>query len=273
MTGTTGPAGARRTVLVTGASAGIGEAFADVFAAAGYDLVLAARREDRLQAVAERIGRQYGRRPHVVVADLAGEAGPARLCETVAQRGLVIDALVNNAGYGMPGAYLKSSWPQHDAFLRVMVSAVAELTHRLLPGMVERRFGRIINVSSLAALVPAPAGHTLYAASKAFLLKFSEALALETRPHGVHVTALCPGFTYTEFHDVNGTRAKVSRMPSVLWMDAARVAHQGYAAVEAGTVVCVPGRLNTALAFLARVSPQRLVSAVNHQLAKSYRST
>src|SRR5687767_4871683 len=106
-----------RTVLVTGASSGIGEAFASVFAAAGWDLVITARREDRLRALAERLERQYGRRVHVITADLAAREAPARLCEEIAARGLAIDALVNNAGYGMPGAYVKSSWAEHDTFI------------------------------------------------------------------------------------------------------------------------------------------------------------
>ena len=118
--------------------------------------------------------------------------------------------------------------------LNVMVMAVSELTYRLLPGMIERRYGRIVNVASLAGLVPAPAGHTLYAATKAFAIKFSEALAHEGRPHGVHVTAVCPGFTLSEFHDVTGTRAQVSKLPSWMWMDAPTVARQGFDAVMDG---------------------------------------
>src|SRR2546428_9163734 len=114
-----------------------------------------------------------------------------------------------------------------------MVVAVAEMTRRLLPGMIERRFGRIINVASLAGLVPAPAGHTLYAASKAFVIKFSEALSHEVTRHGVHVTAVCPGFTLSEFHDVRGTRDRVSKMPSWMWMDSPTVPKQGFDAVIA----------------------------------------
>jgi short-subunit dehydrogenase len=106
---------------------------------------------------------------------------------------------VNNAGYGVPGAYTASPWQRHSDFLQVLVTDVAELTYRLLPEMIERRYGRIINVASLAGLVPAPAGHTLYGASKAFLIKFSEALANEVRRHNVHVTALCPGSRSASF--------------------------------------------------------------------------
>jgi short-subunit dehydrogenase len=260
-----------RTVLITGASSGIGEAFAAVFASEGFDLVITARREDRLRAVAARLREQYGRRVEVVVEDLAQPAAPARLCEAVSARGLRIDVLVNNAGYGVPGTFTASEWPRQAALLQVMVVAAAELAHRLLPSMIEQRYGRIINVASLAALVPAPAGHTLYAASKAFLVKFSEALASETRGSGVHVNALCPGFTMSEFHDVAGTRAKVRELPPWLWMDAPRVAREGYDAVMAGTPVHVTGRVNRTIAMLARHVPERLVVAIGRRAASKYR--
>jgi short-subunit dehydrogenase len=152
-----------------------------------------------------------------------------------------------------------------------MVVAGCNLVHRFLPGMIDRRYGLIINVASLAGLVPAPAGHTLYAASKAFLIRFSEALSHEARPYGVKVTALCPGFTVSEFHDVTGTRATVSRMPSFVWMDAASVAREGYQAAIAGTPVHVTGRLNRAIATLTRLLPQRLVVDLNRRASKRYR--
>ena len=170
--------GRGKTALVTGASAGIGKAFAALLAERGYDLALTARRADRLAAVAAELSR-HGTQVHVLPADLADPAAPAALCEALGRRGLAIDVLVNNAGYGVPGRYVRSSWQQQADFLQVLVVAVAELTHRLLPPMIERRWGRVVQIASLAALVPAAPGHTLYAASKAFLVKFTEALARE----------------------------------------------------------------------------------------------
>jgi len=263
----------QRTVLITGGSSGIGEAFADVFAAHGFDLVIAARREDRLRAVAARIEQQYGRRVHVVVSDLSRREAPEALCAEIAARGLTIDALVNNAGYGVPGTYAASPWERHDAMLQVMVTGLAELTHRLLPGMIERRYGRIVNVASLAGLVPAPAGHTLYAATKAFAIKFSEALAHEGRPFGVHVTAVCPGFTWSEFHDVTGTREHVRKLPSWMWMDSPTVARQGFEAVMEGTPIFVNGRVNRTIAVLVRYLPQTVVMWAGRRLGRSYRKT
>ena len=261
----------RRTALITGASAGIGEAFANLFAAKGFNLVITARREDRLRAVASRLESQHGVRVDVIVDDLSDPRAPARLCEAIAARGLTVDVLVNNAGYGVPRGYLASPWERHDAFLQVMVVAVCELTHRLLPGMIERGYGRIINVASLAALVPAPAGHTLYPACKVFLVKFSEALAGEVAAAGVHVTAVCPGFTFSEFHDVTGTRDTVKQLPPWLWLDAPTVARESYDAVMAGTPVYVIGRVNRAIAAFARVLPQRMLKAIGRRTAWRYR--
>ena len=153
-----------RVALITGASSGIGEALAEQFAAEGFDLVITARRVDRLKAVAERLRRQYASQVEVMAADLSERDVPARLCDEIARRGLIVDVLVNNAGYGVPGTFTASTWTRQAALLQVMVVALAELTHRLLRGMVDRRYGRILNVASLAAFVPAPAGYTLYAA-------------------------------------------------------------------------------------------------------------
>jgi short-subunit dehydrogenase len=265
--------GAGRTALVTGASAGIGLALAELLAERGYTLVLSARREDRLAALATRLASAHGVQVHVIACDLADPAAPARLVAALDARGLRVDVLVNNAGYGVAGKYEHSAWQQQADFLQVLVTAVAELTHRLLPGMIERRWGRILNIASLAAHVPAAAGHTLYAASKAFVVKFSESLAAEVAPHGVLVTAACPGFTYTEFHDVIGTRQQVSRMPRVLWQQARPVAEESYAALMAGRPVVITGPVNKVVARLTRYAPDWLSRAVVGRLGKSYRKT
>jgi len=267
-----GHAGApRRLALVTGASSGIGEAFADVLAAEGFDVVITARREAKLREVQTRLQDKYGVRVEVIIEDLNEAAAPARLCAALEARGLNIDVLVNNAGYGVPGSYVASGWDVHMRFLQIMVIAVSELTHRLLPGMLARRYGRIINVASLAGLAPAPAGHTLYAAAKAFLIKFSEALGHEVRAHGVFVTAVCPGFTYSEFHDVTGTRARMKSLPPFMWLSSPDVARQGFNAAMAGDALVVTGRLNAAIATAVRILPQRLVIAVGRRLGREYR--
>jgi uncharacterized protein len=250
-----------RTALVTGASAGIGTAFAHVFAEHGFEVVLTARRADRLEKLAAEISARYGRRAFVVPADLADPQAPARMVGELEERGLSIDALVNNAGYALAGYYASTTWGDQASALQVLVTAPAELTHRLLPGMIARRYGRIVNVASLAGLAPAWRGSTTYGASKAFLIKFSEALALEVAPHNVHVTALCPGYTRTEFHDVMGVRERIDRaLPSSLWMDADTVARQGYAAVMAGHSLYVNGSINRGIALASKIVPRRLAA-------------
>jgi short-subunit dehydrogenase len=262
---------ARRRALVTGASSGIGAAFAHVLAAEGFDLILPARRVARLDALGATLHERFGTTTTAVACDLSQTGAVERLVDDIRGRGLTVDFLVNNAGYGVPGSYASTSWTAQRDFLQVLVVAVAELTHRLLPAMVEQRWGRIINVASVAGLVPAVAGHTLYAASKAFVIKFSESLALEAVRHDVHVCASCPGFTLTEFHDVTGTRAQVSTMPKFMWLDAETVARESYDAVMKGVPVYVPGRLYRSLVGMSRVLPQALVSGLMKRNAGKFR--
>ena len=253
----------RKLALVTGASAGIGAAFARILASHGYDLALTARRTERLDALAEEIRLRYGVETLTVGADLAEPEAPGHILDHLTAHGRTVDALVNNAGYGLPGTYGETRWSDQAAFIQVMVTAPCELAHRVLGGMQQRRFGRIVNVASLAGLIPGAAGHTLYAASKAFLVRFSQSLHLELAGEGVHVTALCPGFTYSEFHDVNGTRALVgASTPAWLWLGADEVAAAGYEAVEANRAVCVPGAPNKAIAALAKAIPDEWALAL-----------
>jgi short-subunit dehydrogenase len=260
-----------RTVLVTGASAGIGEAFARVFAAHGWHLVITARREDRLRTLQGELESGYRVRVRTIAADLADPASPTRIADELNGAGVHVDALVNNAGYGVSGHLLASPWATHAAFLRVLVTSVVELSYRFLPGMIDHGYGRIINVASLAGVVPPVAGHTLYAASKSFVIKFSQSLAAEVRPQGVHVTALCPGFTFSEFHDVTGTRQQVKRLPKWMWMDAYAVARRGYDAVMAGRVTEVTGAANRTIARLSKLLPESLVLRAVERNASKFR--
>jgi short-subunit dehydrogenase len=248
----------RRLSLVTGASAGIGAAFARALAARGHDLVLTARRADRLEALAAELRGVHNIAVTVLPLDLAAPGAARELASAIAARGLVVDWLINNAGYGVSGTLDGNDWKTHEDFIRAMMEAPTELVWRLLPGMREAGYGRIINVASLAGHVPAPAGHTLYAASKAYLIKFSQALALENADRDVHVCALCPGFTWSEFHDVTGTRETMNKMPSYMWQSAEAVVAEGIAAVEAGDPVRVTGRVNRAIKAFAKLIPDRL---------------
>jgi len=248
--------GDKRTCLITGASAGIGAAIATEYAARGWDLALVARREDPMVALAKELKEEFGTTSHIFALDLFEPDATQDLMKRIKKKKLVIDGLVNNAGYGHPGGYLASPWEDHANFLQLMLRAPCELTHAVLPGMKDREFGRIINVASLAGHIPGSRGHTLYAAVKSFLIKFSQSLNLEMEEYGVHVSALCPGFTYSEFHDVNGTRKSVSKLPDYLWMEAEECAELGVEACERNKAVYIPGGVNKSIALLARVMPE-----------------
>jgi len=241
--------------LITGASAGIGAALATEYARHGWDLALAARREEPMIALAEKLKDDYGTQSIILPADLSDRTQNEKLIARVHAKGKVIDGLVNNAGFGLPGAYTINDWGTHAGSLDLMLTGPCELAHRVIPGMTDRGFGHIINVASLAGHIPGSKGHTTYSAIKSFLIKFSQSLNLELAGDGVKICALCPGFTYSEFHDVNGTRDGVSKLPDFMWMEADDVAEAAYDAVERGKAVFIPGRVNKMIATLGKVLP------------------
>lgn len=252
-------AGDRPTALVTGASAGIGAAFCRALAADGYDLVLTARRRDRLEDLGAELEERHKTAVTVLPADLADPRAPLQLFEQIAEKRLAIDVLVNNAGYGQRESFLEVDWKVHADFIQVLVTSVVQLCHLFIPAMRQRGFGRVINVASVAAFTPSALGFTLYGAAKVFVVKFSEALWLELRDTGVHVTAVCPGLTYSEFHDVLGVRKAMSRIPSFMWMDADTVARKGIEAVMRGEPMYVNGAVNRLIVGGARHFPYRLM--------------
>lgn len=258
--------------LVTGASSGIGAAFAEALAARGHAVVLTARRADRLHELATRLRRQYRCTATVLPADLGDPAAPQQMAGWLAEQGIAVDWLINNAGYGVPGRFDASDWGVHARFLRVLVDAPLELAWRLLPGMRARGYGRIINVASLAGLVPGTAGHTLYAPAKSLLIKFSQGLALENRARGVQVCALCPGFTRSEFHDVTGTRALMNRLPGFMWQTAEAVAREGIDAVERGAAVHVTGRVNRVIKAINELLPDAVALRLAARQSRRYRA-
>lgn len=246
-----------RWALVTGASAGIGAEFCRQLAAQGYALVLVARRTDRLEALGQQLQQRHGIDYLCLSYDLAQEHTPADIKASLEQHDVQPEFLVNNAGYGVPGSLVTVPWKTHDEFVQLMVTSVCELCWLLMPGMQRKGRGFIINVASVAGLVPSGAGHTLYGASKAFLVRFSEALAHEAADDGIRVSALCPGFTYSEFHDVAGTREQVNQLPSYLWLQADDVVRYGIEAVQGARprIVAVPGRVYRFLVWVAGAFP------------------
>ena len=265
----------RKLMLVTGASAGIGAEFARQYAARGWDVALTARRADRLETRAAEIKNRYDVETLIIAQDLAAPDSVDAILKAVETAGRHVDGVINNAGYGLTGTFFNTSWQDQEDFMRVLFTAPVELTHKVLPGMAERGFGRIINVASLAGYTPGSNGHTLYASVKSGLIKFSESIAAEAKAAGhndVHCTALCPGFTWSEFHDVNGTREATNEMPKWMWMDAEPVVEAGIAACDRGQPVVVPGGVNKGLATLSRILPEPIGRRIVAAQSRRYRN-
>jgi len=253
-----------KTALITGASGGIGLELSRLFAAEGFDLVLVARNEDKLKALAADLARSCGIEVTVLAKDLSDPAGPEEIWSALQERSIQIDVLVNNAGYGTYGAFAERDLDEDMNMLQLNLVTLTHLTGLFLPGMVERGYGRILNVGSTGSFQPTPL-MAVYGASKAYVLSFSEALAEELRGSGVQVTALCPGVTRTGFQ----ARARVGRMRLVSGqaMTAQRVAEIGYRALMRGRALVVPGLVNLLMSFSSRLFPRFLVRRVAHYLA------
>jgi uncharacterized protein len=228
----------RRLALVTGASAGIGASFAELLAERGFDVCLVARRLDRLESLATQLAERHGVEAFAIAADLADPEAPEQVVEAIAARGRKVDVLVNNAGYGLHQRFSTAPWEVQSDFLEVLVRAPMHFSRLLLPGMLERGWGRIVNVASLAAFAAEPPGST-YTAAKRFLV----------------INATCPGFTYTEFHDVLGVREAMGSMPSWMWQSSRAVVEESWRAVERNRPVVVTGLVNKAIATAMHFMP------------------
>jgi short-subunit dehydrogenase len=246
--------------LVTGASGGIGLALAERFAEGGHDVVLVARNGPRLAEVGRELEGRYGIRSTVLPADLADPEAPRALARAAAERGLAIDYLVNNAGFGLRGSFATTDIARELEMLQLNVVALTHLTKLFLPGMLERARGGVLNVASTAAFVPGP-GTAVYSASKAYVLSFSESLAVELQGTGVNVTALCPGPTRTSFAATAGMESsRLFRSGSV--MEAGPVARAGYDGLMKGKPVVLTGLSNRLMVQSLRVSPRRAVARI-----------
>lgn len=245
---------ARPIALVTGASAGLGAVFAERLAARGHDLVLVARDEARLAALAEKLEVDHGAASEVIAVDLSQPTGRERAAERVA-RG--VDYLVNNAGFGTVGEFSRLPPQREIDQVELNVVTLARLTRAALPPMLERKRGRIVNVASMAGLAPGPFTAT-YSATKAFVISLSESLAEETRASGVRVMALCPGFTRTEFQ--SRANMRIGHVPALAWMSAEAVVDSTLAAIERGEIVHIPGALNRLTREGMRLVPRTLAA-------------
>ncbi|WP_084420027.1 SDR family NAD(P)-dependent oxidoreductase [Henriciella litoralis] len=267
------PQKTNRLALITGASAGLGAEFARQYAAKGWDVALTARRLDRLAKLARDIEEKYHVATIVISQDLARPDSVDDILATLKEAGRHVDGLVNNAGYGVSGTFFTTDWAEQEKFIRVLYSAPIELAHKLLPGMVERNFGRIINVASVAGYTPGTSGQTLYGSVKAGIIKFSESLHADAKAagHDIHCTALCPGLTESEFHDVNGSREQMEAAPDWMWMEAKPVVAAGIDAVSKGQPVVVPGMVNKGITTLTKILPEPLGRAIMNERSRRMR--
>ncbi len=253
------PPAADRTAIVTGASSGIGEAIARELATRGYGVTLVARRADRLTALADEI-RSRGGHAYVLATDLSDRAARAGLINRVAELGFSPDILVNNAGFSTLGPVARSDPESEMNMIEVDVVAVVDLCSRIIPGMVGRRAGAVLNVASTGAFQPLP-GQAGYGAAKAFVLSYTESLSGELRGTGVDATVLCPGPVDTGFGERAGFAKEDAEaaLPRFMWESAEVVAKVGVDALGAGRVVAIPGFANRAGALVARLIPNRLL--------------
>ncbi len=257
----------KQTALITGASGGIGLELARLFARDGWDLVLVARSEGKLRQLADSLAKDHGISAEVIAVDLARPDAAGEIASVLEDRGLTVDALVNNAGFGVAGAFVATGGRAELEMIQVNCVALTQLTKLLLPGMVARKRGRILNVASTAAFQPGPL-MAVYYATKAYVLSFSEAIADELRDTGVTVTALCPGPTETGFAAAAGAGAtRLFRLASPA--SSASVARTGYRAMLRGRRVVVAGLKNKLLAQSVRVSPRRVVTFIVRKLQES----
>ena len=241
------------TALVTGATAGIGESFTRLLAAKGFDLVLVARDKKRLQERADSLAKKYKIAVEVLPADLSVPAQLAKVEKRLANPKAPIEVLINNAGFGIKDSFLSSDIADEILLMDVLAKAPMQLMHAVLPQMLKRDSGTIINVSSVASFI---AGGT-YSAAKSYLTVHTESLHTELSNTNINISALCPGFTHTEFHQRG--KMKMSGLPNFMWLEADRVVAESWRAALKGRAICIPGWQYKTLSMIARFGPRPLV--------------
>jgi short-subunit dehydrogenase len=261
----------RKLVLVTGASAGIGAAFARAYAARGFDLALVARRADRLEALGAELAAAHGIEAFAIAADLAALEAQAPVMAALEARGRSVDVLVNNAGFGIPQSYAGVPWSRQRDFLMTLAVTPCALAHAVIPAMLDQGSGSILNIASIAGFAPGVAGNTLYPGVKSLMIKFSQALDAEYRGRGLKVTAVCPGSTVSEFAQAARIPGREDQKPGLGVQSAGAVAETAVRANLAGRLVVIPGWHNQLAVGLMRALPEPLVRALINAGAARYR--
>ena len=250
-----------KTVLITGASSGLGKDFAILFAEKGYDLVLTARRKKNLEEISDNLINQFGIKASIISCDLSNLKSTEEIYNFCEENKIQINVLVNNAGYGLKDSFEKISLKDHIDFINVLSTSAIALTRLFLPGMIKRKFGRIINVSSVAAFAPFTNSGGMYIATKLMLLKFSEMIHNDYKNKNIFSCSVCPGFTHTEFH--NDMKEFKSSIPSFMWMESRTVVEQAYEASMAGKDIIINGWRYKILVFLMKITPKWLVKLIS----------
>ena len=258
----------RQTALITGATSGIGKAYAEYFARRGYDLILTGRLKEVITAVARELKKAHGIAVTVVIAELSNKEGVRPVLRTIEKAG-DLSVLINNAGYGERKLFINLPVQKHLDMIEVHVNAALRLIHAALPRMINKKNGIIINVASLGAYAPAPI-NGIYGGTKSFLNVFTESLHMEVRRYGIKVQSLCPGFTRTDFHRKMGIEEEMKKNRMIHWMTPERVVIKSMKRLGKGKVICIPGIRNKLFYALARFMPRRLYYRMTEKLYGSY---
>ncbi len=260
----------RKLALITGASSGIGAAFAMAAARRGFDVALVARREERLQVLARNICLNNPVTALVWPADLCDPNSSTAICHWLASKERSVDVLVNNAGYTIPNSFANTALRAQLDYVELSVSGPVALSYHCLKGMLEKGWGRIINMSSITAFSSGGKGHTLYPASKGFIVKFSQSLNAEVAEKGVYVTAVCPGFVDTEFQHANNMAEKMASTPKLLKQSPEEVAEEAWRRNDKGVEVVVPGFLPKIAAASMKLIPEQILTPITRKAAAKY---
>ena len=253
--------------LITGASSGIGLEIAACMADKGHNLILTARRENILMEASNDISEKYKVKVDFIAADLSDIDAPERIFNYCEENDYEVDVLVNNAGYGIPTSFHETSMEEEEKFIRVLGISVIAMTKIFLSGMIERGYGRIMIVSSVAAFSPPSSIQPLYGPIKTFMNRFSDGINLNYNHKGITSTAVCPGFTVTGFHTASGVQDEMDRVPSFMKLSAKRVASEGVEATLSGKPLCIPSKTYRTLVFILKHIPASVLSLLGGLLA------
>ncbi|MBN09492.1 MAG: polyketide synthase [Flavobacteriaceae bacterium] len=253
--------------LITGASSGIGLEISNSLAKRGYNILLTSRREKVLKNISINIKKKYNVNVDLYACDLNHEESPSKIYKYCESNGYVIDILVNNAGYAIPTLFHKTSLKDEEDFIRVLGTSVISLSKLFLKNMIENNYGRIMIVSSVAAFAPPSKIQSLYGPIKTFMNRFSESLNLSYNRNGITSTAVCPGYTVTNFHSSSGVQDEMDRVPNFLKKSSKRIAEEAVIATLNGKKVCVPTKTWKIIVFLIKILPNPIFSILSRKMA------